>query len=83
MPVVDTSTETGAEIQKHLNPGEVPRLCQHMGNWGPWYHISVYRHNAQTGKYRYSHQLRGWSHMNKDVARTLHKEAGIGFGRPE
>lgn len=52
------------------------RLCQHSGNWGPWYHISLY---GRTSTGRWAHLRNEGGHYNTTTATAL----GIPFGRPK
>jgi len=51
--------------------GNELRLCQHQGQFGPWYHISEY-----DGRGRFVANLGG--HFNRRRAKSL----GLPFGRP-
>lgn len=51
----------------------VKRLCQHEGNWGPWYHVS-----------RYEWSGRAWKLISRGGHYSAHRAAltGLKYGRP-
>ena len=60
----------------NTDPDVCYRLCQHSGNWGPWYHISRYR-RAANGGWIYAKHIGG----HYSLARA--RKTGLEFGRPD
>lgn len=85
LSALDAAGITGALVEKIYASGalcaywlqvpaadEVIRNCQHPGAWGPWYHLSLYRRNPKTGKWRFVEEL----------GRSGRGDPRYGFGRP-
>ncbi len=45
------------KIYVNADPDTIVCNCQHPGNWGPWYHLSLYHRNPKTGKWKFVKEL--------------------------
>ena len=60
-----------AYILRKPRDNEVTALCQHSGNWGPWYHVSTY-HQTPRGTWRF---IESYGHYS---AKAAPKTDGVG-----
>lgn len=57
-------------------PDEMLCGCTHQGNWGPWYHISLYRRSHRSGAWVFVERLGG--HYRRGEIKRM----GLPIGRP-